>query len=251
MRFDMDKVIVERPRAYRGHRGRRSPSCGHRTRRGRAAQNRFLPEDLEHAPRHEAMGRGYREKSLNENLAPLIRWLFKQVGRSWSSVYRELRGNLQSTSTVQKHVLDHVRQFVHLHTFLNERGQRCARVEKGVSVPIVWGLRRGVLYVCAATGILKVLKLPNVGDLCVRKICDAVYLVRTQGVWWHVTTAPRPSEGSVQDVFVHGQFYALLSHRVFGAVLWPGRYACAKRILSKKERSALMQSNASHEIKLR
>ncbi len=65
------------------------------------------------------MRRGVREKGgskrLNENLSPLRRYLEKQVGRPWNKVYSEISAVLRADSTVQKHVRDHLWDFVKLH----------------------------------------------------------------------------------------------------------------------------------------
>ncbi len=98
MRDDMAKVIVERPR--RG---------GDRTRKGRE-------RPLEALPFGEGMRRPhvrhYRGKELNENLAPLRRYLDRQVGRPWRKIHAEIAANLRVASTVDQHVRDHVRDFV-------------------------------------------------------------------------------------------------------------------------------------------
>ena len=98
MREDMARVIVERPRR---------PAWGDR--KGR----RQDPEDL---PAHEGMRRGCalrgERKELNENLAPLRRYLATQVGRPWDKVYAEIAARLRVTSTVQQHVRDHLRDYV-------------------------------------------------------------------------------------------------------------------------------------------
>lgn len=100
MREDMAKVIVERPRRGGGN-----------TRKGRAVP-------LDHLPFGEGMRRPhvsyYRGKTLNENLAPLRRYLDRQVGRPWRKVYAEIAANLRVDSTVDQHVRDHVRDFVAL-----------------------------------------------------------------------------------------------------------------------------------------
>ena len=100
MRDDMAKVIVERPR--RGGGG---------TRKGRERP----PEEL---PFGEGMRRPhvrhYRGKELHENLAPLRRYLDRQVGRPWRKVYAEIAANLRVASTVEQHVRDHVEDFVAL-----------------------------------------------------------------------------------------------------------------------------------------
>ncbi len=57
-----------------------------------------------------------KTKWLNENLAPLKRFLGKQVGRPWDKVYSEIAENLKPTSTVQQHVRDHIEDFVALKT---------------------------------------------------------------------------------------------------------------------------------------
>lgn len=100
MREDMAHVIVERPRIkpYNRRKGRRL--------------------DPEHLPAHEGMRRGHAwrgdRKELNENLAPLRRYLEQQVGRPWNKVYSEIAMHLRVDSAVQQHVRDHLRDFVAL-----------------------------------------------------------------------------------------------------------------------------------------
>jgi hypothetical protein len=97
MRADMSRVIVERPRR------------GGVDRRGRA-----VPFD--NLPQREGMRRPYRisggGKELNENLAPLRRYLERQVGRPWDKVYAEIAACLRASSTVQQHVRDHLSDFI-------------------------------------------------------------------------------------------------------------------------------------------
>ena len=98
MREDMSRVIVERPRLGGG-----------RARKGRAGR-------LEDLPRHEGMRRPYMRsgdwKMLNENLAPLRRYLEQQVGRPWDKVYSEIARHLRVDNAVQQHVRDHLSDFV-------------------------------------------------------------------------------------------------------------------------------------------
>ena len=49
---------------------------------------------------------------MNENLAPLRRYLERQVGRPWDKVYAEIAQRLRVDNTVQQHVRDHLRAFV-------------------------------------------------------------------------------------------------------------------------------------------
>jgi hypothetical protein len=112
MRPDMAKVIVERPRRLWGP-----------TRPGRALGHDDLPS-------HEGMRaphvRHWRGKELNENLAPLRRYLDRQVGRPWNKVYAEISAHLRPTNATQQHVRDHLRDYVNItprriHTPMRQR----------------------------------------------------------------------------------------------------------------------------------
>lgn len=95
MRKDMAKIIVERPRAGGG-----------RDRRGRAPA-------LEDLPKREGIKRPHTDrKELNENLAPLVRFLDKNVGRPWNNVYSEISERINVNSAVQAHIKQHLWDFV-------------------------------------------------------------------------------------------------------------------------------------------
>ncbi|MCC6466895.1 MAG: hypothetical protein IT563_01125 [Alphaproteobacteria bacterium] len=103
MRRDMFKVIVERPRRP----GAKS--------KGRA---KMLALD---GPAMEGMKRPHRErKALNENLAPLGRFVGSRVGQHWAKVYAEISANLRPSSTVQQHVRDHVADIVAVRTAIRD-----------------------------------------------------------------------------------------------------------------------------------
>ncbi|MEO6918123.1 MAG: hypothetical protein ABI171_03650 [Collimonas sp.] len=102
MREDMFKVIVERPR------------CPHsNSYKGDARPFR----NSEERPARIGMkdGYGYR-KYLNENLAPLKRFLEQQVNRPWNKVYSEIRSAIDARSTVKQHILQHLDNFVAIQT---------------------------------------------------------------------------------------------------------------------------------------
>lgn len=103
MREDMFKVIVERPRLVNSN--------------GYSRDGRKFRND-EHAPGRLGMKRGYvqRPKWLNENLAPLKRYLEKQVNRPWDKVYGEIRATIDARSTVKQHILQHIGDFVAIDT---------------------------------------------------------------------------------------------------------------------------------------
>jgi hypothetical protein len=97
MRADMSHVIVERPRR------------GGVNRRGRSLPLEDLPQREGISRRHLIAG---DPKELNENLAPLRRYLERQVGRPWDKVYAEIAAHLRADNIVQQHVRDHLRDFV-------------------------------------------------------------------------------------------------------------------------------------------
>ncbi len=100
MREDMYKVIVERPRWGHGKRGWE----------GRSYRN------SEDRPGKIGIKKGYVDtKFLNENLAPLQRWLQSQVNRPWSKVYAELSANIDSRNVVQAHIYAHIDSYVSQH----------------------------------------------------------------------------------------------------------------------------------------
>src|SRR5690349_16870367 len=103
MREDMFELIIELP-----HGSGNSPR-----RPGRPPRERDDAPPFESSSRHRG-----GTKWLNENLAPLVRFLRRRVGRAWNDVHSEMSAHLSLTSAVQKHVLDHVREMVELHVVL-------------------------------------------------------------------------------------------------------------------------------------
>jgi hypothetical protein len=182
MRPDMAKVIVERPR-----------------RAGYVTKGYGRVRDIEDLPRNQGMTRPHRMnwggKELNENLAPLRRFLQSRVGHKWDDVYSEISENLKVTSAVQQHVRDHVSDFVTTRVSVDENG-------------VLWGTRwgspyrigegygsRGELYVDPQDGILKRVapepRLPSYQQRReaqfadrVRVIDDSHELRKHKGIWY-------------------------------------------------------------------
>ena len=100
MRKDMFKVIVERPRRGARFRVNRSRLTGDEALPSRVGMKRF--RKINHTD----------TKELNENLAPLKRFLMKQVGRPWNKVYSEICEHLDANNTVKQHVRDHLKDFI-------------------------------------------------------------------------------------------------------------------------------------------
>lgn len=141
----MNKIIVERPR--RGGYGGEDP-------RYLSDQRRM---DLEDLPQRESMRRrwGSNCKELNENLAPLRRFVESRVGLPWDDVYSEIRENLDASDATQYHILQHLEGYVEKNTFLDGVGAVCTIGYLGQ--PYVIGSNRYAgreMYVHPGTGIL-------------------------------------------------------------------------------------------------
>jgi hypothetical protein len=109
----MAKVIVERPR------------WGHR--HGHIDEGRKRPvtdddgEELGFFARTNK--RTKKTKMLNENLAPLRRFLAAQVGRPWDAVHSEICAHIRPSNTVQQHVLQHVPDFIATRVWREANGE--------------------------------------------------------------------------------------------------------------------------------
>lgn len=103
MRYDMAKVLVERPR--RGHGESYKPI--------RRRENRGDPESL---PGKDSMRRphlkGWGGKEFSDHIMPLKRYLESQIGRKWDDVFSEISAQIRGNGTVQRHILQHVFGFI-------------------------------------------------------------------------------------------------------------------------------------------
>lgn len=232
MRWDMYEVIIERPRVggkYLRVNGR----------------ERERERDPEYAPLLGPISRGRGSKHLNENLAPLRRFLVSRVGRPWNEVHSEICADLRLTSAVQKHVLDHLRDMVYTHV-VRAFDQLRVHGRNGVE-PLGYRRRNTIAYVCPDTGRLALLpprprpRPPQDPDLV--QLDASAQLRRLGGVWYHITLAPVPKDTSFDRAFdvTLGRRLAVLGPSwQLGTLLqqrygrWD-RYAVAKRQLGKKE----------------
>lgn len=141
MRADMFKVIVERPRWGSRHASaaklKRSdpgiPFIGHK--------------------RHAFIGAHY-PKGLNENLAPLIRFLRSRCGGRWDDVFSEICAHLDTGSTVKMHVRQHLDDFVASRISIGRYGEWMVDGELVIDRNR-WGWRRWRFFVDPADGILR------------------------------------------------------------------------------------------------
>lgn len=111
MRDDMFKVIVERPRWGASH------AASPKLKRMPQADTPYIG-----LKRHACIGARY-SKSLNENLAPLLRYLRRQRGRRWDAVFSEICASLDTGSTVKMHVRAHIEDFVATRISIGRHGE--------------------------------------------------------------------------------------------------------------------------------
>jgi hypothetical protein len=178
----MYEVIIERPRGGGGWGGK-----------GRRARMRVRAEP-EQAPLTEPMSMSRGSKHLNENLAPLRRFLLSRVGRPWDAVHSEICAHLRVTSAVQKHVLDHLRDMVYIHVVREGDGLYELGRYGGKRV---LGSRWAAVYVCPDSGLLKKVPPPPPRSRppVVREVVpiDANSQYRKiDGLWFKITLSPLP-----------------------------------------------------------
>ena len=251
MRKDMYKVIVERPRASKAR-----PTLANRMR-----------QDFD-APTRLGMRFGFGAPSLNENLAPLRRYLRAQVGRPWSKVFSEICANIDRRNTVQQHIHQHIDQFIATQVKVSD-GQ-LVDYSQSFSFRIGAGIYQD-LYVDPVSGLIRLNKHHRSWrhdsaehrrkqqaeiDARRRVVDDRTLLMRLDDVWFHVTLDRL--EGRVVEKVVHGRRFkevtsetrydvVLRRHTARGASADLERerlygsedlYAVSKRQLSKQELKA-------------
>ncbi|MEL6529863.1 MAG: hypothetical protein AAGK01_09045 [Pseudomonadota bacterium] len=111
MRADMFKVVVERPRWGSSH------ARAAKLKRKTDKNIKFIGHK-----RHAWEATPYT-KSLNENLAPLERFLTKQRGRKWDDVFSEICEHLDTGSTVKMHIREHLEDFIMVKIHIDANGR--------------------------------------------------------------------------------------------------------------------------------
>src|SRR5688500_11192928 len=101
MRDDMAKLLVERPRVGGG------------VKYPRGAERPWKGVPLDERPHKESIKFSWNRaktcpKWLNENLAPLRRFLRSRCGRPWDEVYSEICQRINRDSAVQLHIWQHL-----------------------------------------------------------------------------------------------------------------------------------------------
>ncbi len=239
MREDMFKVIVERPR---------------RGSRMRNAKIRHLSLD-DGRKRVSGKRLAYGAKCLNENLAPLKRYLQKQRDRKWDDVFSEICEHLDTGSTVKMHVREHLEDFVMIKVRIDKDGRYWGSDGYGPKPPNRW---RADLYVCPKDGCLKETNtlLTRLGLELPKRFCwtakkppeslkilsDTRFHVRKKGIWYAIETDVKPVQANGWD-YTYGELNKVLFDAMpfrpgpWQTEIWIQKrwHVVSKKQLSKKE----------------
>jgi hypothetical protein len=202
MREDMYKVIVERPRRWKA---------------GGATAAR-LRRDFD-GPMRLGMRAGYGYRELNENLAPLRRYLHAQIGRPWNKVFSEICAGIDRRNTVQQHIHQHIRDFIAID--VDVRGGRLVdlaprwrflRSDSGISQELYVDPRTGLIrlnkgYRSWRRGVAERSKREQAEIASRRRVVDErTLLLLLDDVWFRVEVDVLPKERLVERV-VDGQLH--------------------------------------------
>ncbi len=197
MRPDMAKVIVERPRYQSSLRGHRK---GYHKDKQRCK--------LDEQPKREKIRR--HDKELNEHLSPLRRYLHRQVGRPWNTVYAEMCQHIRFDNVVQDHIKTHLFQYVEIHVQLIDGVPCYASAAFGLSrigMPLTsWSDRSPKYYVCPKSGLLRKAKSTPRRDWRADQSMDRVVpmdhetaFLKFQNAWHHVRWSKFPPKKAFKD----------------------------------------------------
>jgi hypothetical protein len=174
------------------------------------------------------------QKRLNENLAPLRRFLQSNVGRPWNKVYSEVCERINRDSAVQYHVWQHLMMDV-----CTDPHVICGDVKRGY-----WS-RFGLpfrFYVDPRSGLLRESKRGRPPSR-LPELCDADKVVKVDewhecrivdGIWYELERRPLPNDGSVFDLLLK-KTCTQVDHEQLRRHYGSAIYTFRKRQLGKKE----------------
>jgi len=191
----MAKVIVERPRLKRAPRGKGSPYP-------RGKLKGIFERDLDNTPSKLGMKFPHAEKWLNENLAPLRRFVLGQLGRPWDKVRAEIAAHVRRTSAVQAHIFEHLDDYVVEHVEMIDGKPHTRR--RGRRLEPLSSYRGTPLWVCPRTGRLRsppAATKPKARFGRTVRLDPRHELREVDGRWVHVTLAPISAGVSVDGLY--------------------------------------------------
>ena len=196
--------------------------------------------DVEDFPRREGVGRawlGSRScKHLNENLAPLRRYLLSNVGRPWDKVFSEISERIALDSAVQLHIWQHVQQYVCLAATRVGREYVDSRGATVTYEAFLVDARTGPLRKNERSFQWRAWRLgPPPTDPNVIRIDDRQQYRRVNDIWYHVTLEPLPSEPATVWDAVHRKRGNELLREEIVTCAERSLYCASKRQLNSKK----------------
>lgn len=169
--------------------------------KGGVSSKKRIKEKLKLDPEYQgtrylSMGRsrqyGSAQKWQDEYLAPLRRYLKKQVGRPWNEVYSEIRATVKPDSTVRYHIYQHMEWEVAKHVEYIEGQPYFKPCNRNRLFPVTG------LYICPDSGLLKYIPPPPRKQKSKAKRSPITKLPITRDRWYEL---------------IDGQWYEISIHR--------------------------------------
>jgi hypothetical protein len=200
---------------------------------------------------------GYDRKHFNENLNPLKSWIHSGLGKNWNKYYGELRKTFDARKVINAHILEHLFQYVEIHTHVGEKGAVMfmdTRYTNKGEQPISKCYKD--YYVCPKSGVLRkthkeprrsVIKQKEADklkeQLAIRRVIDAgneLHLI--DGVWFHLTVKSVPL-----STVVYLRPLGVTEFKVGHALLGRGQIVKAWNELNETERKQFGRPAYSQE----
>jgi hypothetical protein len=206
MREDIAEIIIERPRigSNRRHRDIKGlTGLYHKDKANWANGDHLTKEKM------SISNRGHEGKELNENLAPLQRFIESKIGHNWNNVFSEISEHISPNSTVQMHILQHVFQYVKKDVYKIKDGKifRIYRKENN-SFGHRIELYKDEIYIDPDDNIVKKYKWGKErfryksqidGRI---KVDENQYIIRFVDKWYFCTFKPFDNTFNEKDAFV-------------------------------------------------
>lgn len=116
MRKDFPKLLTERERIHHG-------DHYHNYRHVKGPKGLNDDEVGGRESMRKRFNFGYDRKHFNENLNPLKSWIHSGLGKNWDKYYGQLRQQFDVRKVINHHILEHLFQYVEIHTFVGDKGQ--------------------------------------------------------------------------------------------------------------------------------
>ena len=186
-----------------------------------------------------------RDKSFGENLAPLKRFIEKQIGRPWNKVYSEICQHNSKAGAVGLHIFQHLFFYIETDTIKDERGRIFTKAgEQGSWWRKSAELIFGALYVDPDDNIIKRYRRNKAQAKAKEptrfiRVNAHITLEQEHGIWYAYTWTETPRHSQVRQT-KHGPrvFYTkVYCHKKNQEVSYPenSHYARSKHQLNKRE----------------